>query len=357
MKRLAISALLALSAGAASAQDVLHIYNWNNALSAETAKRFEAYCKCKLVQDYYGDNEEMLAKLSAGAKGYDMVFPTAFAVNTLLKQGKLQPIDKRKVPNWKHLDAGYLKINAPFDPGNQYAAPTVVTLTLLGYNETALKKAGVLDKANSWALVFDPAVLAKIKGKVTVLDSQRELMSAALMYLGKDPNSTNSADLKAAADVIKKAKPYWAAFNNQSYIKELTVGNIWVAHGYSNDLFQAQQDAKKAKRPFALAYQPQKEGNILAVDNMTILKSAARPDLAHKFIDFMLDGKNAAEISNQIGATNPVTTARAHFLPAIKANPVITLDPAKGRYIPLKDLDVKSRRELNRVWSQVKVGG
>ena len=357
MKKLALSALLALTWGAAHAADVLHIYNWNNALSPDTAKRFEAYCQCKLVQDYYGDNEEMLAKLAAGAKGYDMVFPTAFAVNTLLKQDKLAPLDKAKLPNWKQLNPAYLKVVQDFDPGNRHAAPTVVTLTLLGYNETQLKKAGVTDKAGSWALIFDPTVLARIKGKVTVLDSQRELMAAALMYLGRDPNSTNPADWKAAADVIRKAKPYWAAFNNQSYIKELTVGNIWVAHGYSNDLFQAQQDTRAAKRPFTLAYQPQKEGNILAVDNMTILKNAPRPDLALKFVNFMLDGKNAAEISNQIGATNPVKATEAYFKPEIRQNPVITLDPAKGRYIPLKDLDAKSRRELSRLWSQLKVGG
>ncbi|WP_199154637.1 PotD/PotF family extracellular solute-binding protein [Chromobacterium sp. ASV23] len=356
MNKLALSALMTLAWGSASAADVLHIYNWNNALSADTAKRFEQSCNCKLVQDYYGDNEEMLAKLAAGAKGYDMVFPTAFAVNTLLKQGKLQPLDKSKLPNWKNLNSGYLALNQPFDPGNRYAAPTVVSLTLLGYNATQLKKAGVADKANSWALVFDPAVLAKIKGKVTVLDSQRELMAAALMYLGKDANSTNPADWKAAAAVIRQAKPYWAAFNNQSYIKELTVGNIWGALGYSNDLFQAQQDAKNAKRPFELAYQPQKEGNVLAIDNMTILKDAPRPDLAHKFINFMLDGKNASEISNQIGATNPVKAAEAFFKPQIKANRVIMLEPAKGKYVALKDLDVKSRRELNRLWSQIKIG-
>ncbi|AOZ51421.1 ABC transporter substrate-binding protein [Chromobacterium vaccinii] len=356
MNKLALSALMTLAWGSASAADVLHIYNWNNALSPDTAKRFEQSCKCKLVQDYYGDNEEMLAKLAAGAKGYDMVFPTAFAVNTLLKQGKLQPLDKSKLPNWKNLNSGYLALNQPFDPGNRYAAPTVVSLTLIGYNATQLQKAGVASKANSWALVFDPTVLAKIKGKVTVLDSQRELMAAALMYLGKDANSANPADWKAAADTIRKAKPYWAAFNNQSYIKELTVGNIWVALGYSNDLFQAQQDAKSAKRPFELAYRPQREGNVLAIDNMTILKDAPRPDLAHKFINFMLDGKNASEISNQIGATNPVKAAEAFFKPQIKANPVIMLDPSQGKYVALKDLDAKSRRELNRLWSQVKIG-
>lgn len=355
MKRLAVLAFMALAAAVAQAEDVLHIYNWNNALSPETAKRFEQFCKCKLVQDYYGDNEEMLAKLAAGAKGYDMVFPTAFAVNTLIKQDRLQPLDKSKLSNWKNLNPDYLKINAPFDPGNRYAAPTVISITLLGYNYDQLKKAGVYDKVGTWAILFDPQVLTKIKGKVTVLDSQRELMAAALMYLGKDPNTTNRADWKAAADVIKKAKPYWAAFNNQSYIKELTVGNIWLAMGYSNDFYQAQQDAIRAKRPFRLAYSTQKQGNILAVDNMVILKGAARPDLAHQFINFMLDGKNAAEISNLIGATNPVKAAEAYFRPNVKRNPIITLNPTRGRYVPLKDLDVAARRELNRLWSQLKL--
>ena len=355
MKKFAVLALMAFVAAVAQAEDVLHIYNWNNALSPDTAKRFEQYCQCKLVQDYYGDNEEMLAKLAAGAKGYDMVFPTAFAVNTLIKQNRLQPLNKSKLPNWKNLNPSYLKLNAPFDPGNQYAAPTVVSLTMLGYNYEQLKKAGVYDKVGSWAILFDPAVLAKIKGKVTVLDSQRELMAAALMYLGKDPNTTNRADWKAAAEVIAKAKPYWAAFNNQSYIKELTVGNIWLALGYSNDFYQAQQDAIRAKRPFRLAYSTQTQGNVLAVDNMAILKGAPRPDLAHKFINFMLDGKNAAEISNLIGATNPNNAAESYFLPGVKKNPIISLNTARGRYIPLKDLDITARRDLNRLWSQLKL--
>ncbi|MDN0075942.1 extracellular solute-binding protein [Crenobacter sp. SG2303] len=145
---------------------------------------------------------------------------------------------------------------------------------MLGYNETKLKVLGVLDKANSWVLIFNPAILTKLKSKVTVLDSQRELMSAAQTYLGKPTNSTNPADWKAAKEVILKAKPYWAAFNNQSYIKELTVGNIYVAFGYSNDMYQAQQDAKKAGRKFAINFNLQKEGNTLSIDNLVVLKDA-----------------------------------------------------------------------------------
>ena len=91
--------------------------------------------------------------------------------------------------------------------------------------------------------------------------------------------------------MIKKAKPYWAAFNASSYIKELTVGNIWLVHGYSNDIFQANLDAQAAGRKFRILQGMPKEGAVLAVDNMVIDKSAPRADLALKFMNFMLDGQ------------------------------------------------------------------
>ena len=79
-------------------------------------------------------------------------------------------------------------------------------------------------------------------------------MAAALKYLGYSANDTDEAHWRRARDLIIRAKPYWAAFNASSYIKELTVGNIWLAHGYSSDMFQAQQDAQKAGRPFSIGY-------------------------------------------------------------------------------------------------------
>ncbi|MDH0344227.1 ABC transporter substrate-binding protein [Chromobacterium haemolyticum] len=353
MKKVLVTLALAVSAQAYAAEE-LHLYNWNNYLSESTAKSFEAYCKCKLVQDFYGDNEEMLAKLAAGAKGYDIVVPTGFAVEALIKQGKAQPLDKKQLPNFKNLNAGYL--NSFFDKGNQYSVPYAFTTTLLGYNETKLKELGLLDKANSWALIFDPAVLAKLKGKITVLDSQRELVSAALMYLGKPANSTNPADWKAARDVILKAKPYWAAFNNQSYIKELTVGNIYVALGYSNDMYQAQQDAKKAGRKFGVNFGLQKEGNTLSLDNFVILKDAPRKDLAYKFINFMLDGKNASGLTNEMGSGNPNAAAGKFVKPELtKVHAIFPTASELPRLQQLKDLNAKDRRELNKVWSEIKL--
>jgi len=349
MKKLLLALLVA--AGAAHAEDVLHIYNWNNYLAPETVKRFEAECKCKVVQDYYGAMEEMLAKLSAGAKGYDIVVPTGFAIPPLVKQNLVQPLDKAKLPNAKNLDTGFM--NTSFDPGNKYSLPYAFTTTLIGYNDAKIKELKL--DPTSWAILFNPAILAKIKGKVTVLDDSRELFAAALMYNGFSANSVKPEEWAKAKETILKAKPYWAAFNTQSYIKELTLGNIWVAHGYSSDMFQANEDAKAAKRPFGISYVLQKEGNTLSLDNVMVMKSAPRADLAYKFINFMMDGKNASALTNMIGSGNPNAASAQFVKPEIKKISAVFPDAeAKKKLIQLNALEGKPLRELNKLWTQVK---
>src|SRR6266581_2811526 len=286
MKRLVLLlASLLLALPALAARDEFHLYNWNNYLAPETVKRFEVFCKCKVVQTYYSDNEELLAKLSAGAKGYDMYVPTTNAVQALIRSGRLKPIDKAQVPNLKNIDPAYL--DTPFDPGNKFSVPYAYTTTIIGYNDKKARELGL--PTDTWALIFDPKHLAKIKGRITVLDSAGELFAAALMYLGYSASDVDPRHWNEAVAVIKKAKPYWAAFNSSSYIKELTVGNIWLVHGYSNDIFQANLDAQAAKRSFRILQGMPKEGAVLAVDNMVIHKDAPRPDLAHKFMNFMLE--------------------------------------------------------------------
>ena len=103
------------------AADVLQLYNWNNYISDATVARFEQSCRCRLVQDYYSDNEEMLAKLAAGASGYDLIVPTGNAVESLIRSQQLRPLDKRLLPNLKNIGPAYM--NTQFDPGNKYSVP------------------------------------------------------------------------------------------------------------------------------------------------------------------------------------------------------------------------------------------
>ncbi|MBI5659753.1 MAG: spermidine/putrescine ABC transporter substrate-binding protein [Nitrosomonadales bacterium] len=343
---------IVLSCRAAYAGDVLHLYNWNNYISPETIARFEERCTCRVMQDYYSDNEEMLAKLAAGATGYDIIVPTGNALETLIRQKALRSLDKPALTNLKNINPAYL--DTAFDRGNQFSVPFAYTLTLIGYNVEKMRELGL--PTDTWAVIFEPEYLAKVKGRVTVLDSQRELMAAALKYLGYSANDTGEAHWKRARDLIIRAKPYWAAFNASSYIKELTVGNIWLVHGYSNDIFQANLDAQQAGRGFNIAASIPKEGAVLSLDSMVLHRSGPRPDLAHRFINFMLDGRNSSELTNLIGSGNPNLDAMRYIKPEIAQNPAVFPDPQHlVRLEMLRDLDRNQRRVLSRMWIEIKL--
>ncbi|HMK23408.1 MAG TPA: spermidine/putrescine ABC transporter substrate-binding protein [Terriglobales bacterium] len=350
MKRLVCLLLLA-TLPALAKEDVLNVYNWNDYIAPETVERFEKLCHCKLKQSYFSDNEELLAKLAAGARGYDVYVPTSNYVAGMVKAGWLQALDHSKLPNLKNVMPQYL--NTEFDPGNKYSVPYAMSITLIGYNEQKIKELNV--PLGSWATIFDPKNLEKVKGRVTVLDSQSELMAAALKYLGYSVNDRDPKHWQQAKEVILKAKPYWAAFNASSYIKELSSGNIWLVHGYSNDIYQADQDAQKAGQKFRIRHSLPKEGAVLALDCMVIAKGAPRPDLAYMFINFMLEGRNSADLTNMIGSGNPNADAQQYIKPEIKQISAIFPDAQTAKTLEmLKDMTPQQRRQMNRIWTEIK---
>jgi spermidine/putrescine transport system substrate-binding protein len=341
---------LLLLAATAHAQDVLYLYNWNNYISDRTIARFERQCSCRVEQDYYSDNEEMLAKLAAGATGYDLIVPTGNAVESLIRQHALRPLDKKLLPNLANIAPQFM--NTWFDPGNIYSVPYAYTITLIGYNSEKIRELKL--PVDSWAVIFEPRYLEKLQGRVTVLDSQRELIAAALKYLGYSANDTNEKHWDEARDLILRAKPYWAAFNASSYIRALTVGEIWLVHGYSNDIFQADQDAQAAGRKFRILASLPKEGAVLALDSMVLHKSGRHPELALRFINFMLEGKNSAELTNLIGSGNPNMAAMRYILPDIADNPAVFPKDTRNLEM-LRDLDYRQRRVLSRIWTVIKL--
>ncbi len=350
---LLLSLLLALPMQWALADAELNVFNWNNSLSMDTLERFQTECRCKVNITYYGSMEEALAKLAGGARGFDVIGPSNYGIPALVRLGLLQPLNKQAIPNAVNIDPAYL--DTPLDPHNVYSLPYDFTITLIGYNETRLRELGL--NAASWSLVFDPKILAKIRGKVTVLDDPREVIAEALRYKGYSANSTDPAQLREAVAAIRAALPYWAAFNSQSYIRELTVGNIWVVLGYSNDIFQAKMDAKRVKRPFSIGYSLQKEGNGMTGDSFVVPKSAKHPELAHQFINFMLQGQVAAQLTNTLGSGNPNRAARPYIRPELLSEPTITPGPEERKRLEqLTDLDSQTRRAWNRAWTELKMG-
>lgn len=347
-----IFALLLSTLAGAETNNVLHLYNWNNYISEETVRRFEASCNCQLKQDYYSDNEEMLAKLEAGAVGYDVIVPSGNAVESLIRRKALRELDKTQLPQFTNLKPTYL--NTWFDPGNKYSVPYAYTVTMIGYNEEKLREHNL--PTDTWALIFEPKYLEKLKGKVSVLNSARELLAAAMIYLGHSVHDIDPVKWTEAKDLILRAKPYWATFSNSTYIKDLAIGNIWVAHGYSNDMFRARADARAAERPFNIDFNIPKEGAVFALDSFVIHRSAPHPELALTFINFMLAGNNAADVSNLIGAGNPNAMAMPLIAPEITDNRALFPTIVEFRKLQmLRDFDVHTRRLMSRLWTEIKV--
>jgi spermidine/putrescine transport system substrate-binding protein len=332
------------------AEPVLNVYIGTNYMANETITRLEKECHCRVQQNYFNANEEMLAKIAAGATGYNVIVPTSYAVDELVKMGKLKPLDLKRLTNLKTIDPHFL--NQPYDPGNKYSVPYAYTPVFLAYNEDKMKALGI--QPNTWAVIFDPEYLQKMKGRVTVFNSARNVFAAALLYLGKDPNTANPDDLNAASDVIQKASPYWAKYDSDSYYRSLLRGDIWISMSYSIDIFKTLQDIKNSHSTMHLGASLQKEGNMYELDNMVIPVFTPDENLSYEFINNALAPESAYELSTFTGASIPNTEALKKLSPSVSGiDWIYPKDMAKMHVF--NAYDPKTRTLVSSLWTQIQM--
>ncbi len=335
-------------AGMALAKSTLNLYIGSNYIADATVASFQKECNCTLAQSYFNDNSEMLAKMAAGATGYDVIVPTSYAVEELAKMGKIMPLDLKQLPNLKYIDPKFL--NQIYDPGNKYSVPYAYTPVFLAYNSDKMKALGIVP--NTWAVIFDPKYLVKLKGHITVFNSDRNVFAAALLYLGKDPNTTNRADLAAAKILIEKSSPYWAKFDSDSYYRGLLRGDIWLSMSYSIDIFKTLQDAKASHSPIHIEATLQKEGDMYELDNMVIPTASANQKLAYEFINLVLDPQSAKELSVATGSSIPNAAALKSLPKSITEIDWIYPKDMKGQHV-FKAYDPATRRLVGGYWSEI----
>lgn len=342
--------LLCLLSQFAYAVPVLDVYIGSNYIADPTIVRLESSCNCRLEQNYFNDNGEMLAKIAAGATGYNVIVATSYAVNELVQMGKIQPLDVKRIPNLRYVDPAFM--NQSYDPKNKYSIPYAYTPVFLAYNADKMKQLGITP--NSWAVVFDPKYLAKLKGKVTMFNSVRNVFAAALLYLGKDPNSTNIKDLEEARDVIDKASPYWAKFDSDSYYRGLLRGDIWISMSYSIDIFKAIADAKASHSPIKIEAMLQKEGDMYELDNMVIPVATPNLNLSYAFINNALLPQSEYELSNVTGSSVPNQTAIKRLDPSIANLEWVYPKNMQNMYV-FNDYSPKLRIMLNEMWTEIQM--
>ncbi len=125
-------------------------------------------------------------------------------------------------------------------------------------------------------------------------------------------------------------------------------------YGYSSDIFQVAQDTKLAGRKFTIAASIPKQVAVLALDSMVLHNSGHSPDPALQFINFILNGKNAAQLTNLIGSGNPNLDMMRYMNPEMAKDPAIF--PGKNANLQmLRDLDLRQRRMLSRIRTEIKL--
>ncbi|TVT93553.1 MULTISPECIES: polyamine ABC transporter substrate-binding protein [unclassified Pseudomonas] len=358
-KTLLALSLLGAMAGAAQADDkVLHVYNWSDYIAPDTIANFEKESGIKVVYDVFDSNETLEAKLLAGKSGYDIVVPSNNFLAKQIKAGVYQELDKSKLSNYDNLNKSLLKAVSVSDPDNKHAFPYMWGSIGIGYNPEKVKAALGIDKIESWDTILKPENLAKLKGcGVSFLDSPTEMLPVALHYLGLPTDTQKKADLKQAEDLFLKLRPSISYFHSSKYISDLANGNICVAVGYSGDIQQAKSRAAEAGGKVKVAYDIPKEGAGSFYDMVAIPKDAENVDAAYKFMNYLLEPKVMAAITNSVRFPNGNEKATPLVDKDITSDPgIYPSADVQAKLYAIADLPAATQREMTRSWTKIKSG-
>jgi putrescine transport system substrate-binding protein len=347
------------AAPAASTEEkVLNVYNWSDYVDPKVIEDFQSQTGIKVRYDVFDSNEVLETKLLTGNSGYDVVVPSAYFLERQIKAGVFRKLDKTKLPNLANLDPDLMQRAAGHDPGNEYGVVYMWGTTGIGYDATKVKKILPSAPVDSWNLIFDPAVISKLKGcGVSVLEDPTDMVATALLYLGKDPNSQSEADLKLAEDLLVAIRPYIRSISSSAYIDGLANGDICVAVGYSGDMLQARDRAVEAGKPVDIQYSIPKEGALMWFDTLAIPADAKHPDNAHLFIDYLMRPEVAAKNSDFVNYANANAKATALVNEELRNDPGIYPTPeVKARLQANLTKSAEFTRLLNRAWTRFTTG-
>ena len=309
-------------------------------MDPEVIRDFERRFDAKVNLDLFEDAEAMQAKLQGGgAEVYDIVVPPDHAVSSLIALKLLAPLRLERIPNLKNLDPKFRGLW--FDAKNQYTVAYQWGTMGLFYRKDAVQAV-----PDSWAVIFDAA---KSVGPMTLIDSMRDGIGAAMKYRGHSFNATDLGVLRTARGDLMSAKKRSLAFEGSVGGMNRVLGKTaTVAIVYSGEAVRGIREDP------GTAYAIPKEGSEIFLDNLAVPIRAPNRDLAEVFINFILDPEVGARISNFTQFGTPNAAARAHIRPEDLKNPSIY--PPAGIMAKLEFLeDLGSKTRLyDEIWTQVK---
>ena len=323
------------------AGQTLNIYNWSTYVAEDTIPNFEAACGVTVEYSVYGSNEEMLARLSQGNPGFDIVVPTGYMIATMVGRDLLEPLDLSKIPNSANLRE--VLRNSAYDPEQMYSLPYQWGTLGVGYNINT-----VGEEITSWDQVFGYA------GPVAWIDDPRFMFGVALTILGFDANSENPDEIGAARDFLVENGGNVVAIAADDGQALLQRGDVDIAIEYSGDIFQIGVDCECEDFHYVL---PEPGGQVW-VDNLAIPVGAPNPELAHVFMDYIYNAQVGADISNYTAYASPnqASIDAELILPEYLDNPIVypTEETIASSFTTLA-VSSDAEQAYGDAWDEVKI--
>ena len=318
----------------------LNLYIWSEYIDPKIVADFEKQFDCKVTIDLYEDAESMLAKVqSGGVSLYDVVVPPDHIVPAMIHLKLLAPLRHENIPNLKNLDEQFA--NPSYDRGNRYCVA-------YQWGTVGIFARQPKDKPlpQTWGIFFDPKLQP---GPFVLIDSVRDMLGAALKYKGHSLNSTDPQELKEARDLVLEAKKRSLGFEGSVGAKNRVLARTArAAIVYSGEGVRGVNDDAET------VYFIPDEGSQIWVDNLAVLAKAPHRDLAEKFVNFILDARIGAQLSNFTQYSSPNKAALPFVRSQDLKNPTVYPPPElRAKLEVLEDLGSKSRL-YDEIWTQVK---
>jgi len=338
------------SASAAPAADVekqLFMYNWSDYISPKNIDAYKAKFGVEKFQyDTFANNEELLAKLQAGATGYDVAAPTAEYVPSMVEGGYIQKLDWSRIPNQKYIDPAFMGL--AWDPNNEYQLPKDFGTTGVLYRSKVVK-----EPVTSWQEFYDLSK-GKYSGKVVLVDSMGDVMTMPLKMIGKSLNSVEKEDLDQVRTLLLDLAPHILALDSDTYQDKLASEEAVLCLGWTGPIVELRANPDTAD----IAYTVPSDGTLFWLDTWVLIADAPNPNAAYAFLNFIHEPEIQAEETNFNGYGTPNDEAKKYIDPAILSDE--TFFPSDEAMKNLEGaVDTSGNQQRIDIWQEFKsaIGG
>lgn len=314
----------------------LNFYGWSEYIPQAVLDGFTDETGIKVNYETFSSGEEMLAKLLAGRGRYDIIQPSDYIAEALIKAGKLQALDLAKLPNLKNILPEYL--NMPHDPEQKFTVPYMTGTVGIVVNTEK-----ITDPVTGYADLF----AEKHRDRIVVLDDGRELAVAALYTLGKDLNDFSPESIEAVRPILAEWLGRVKLFDSDSPKTALLGGDVDLGLVWGGEAAILWNEDKKFQ------YVLPKEGAHLFVDLLAIPVRARNVENAYLFINYLLRPEVSKLISDEFPYTNPNGAARKLLSPEQLANPA-SYPKIDRKLDTFRHLDGNSSKRIDKLITDLK---